>query len=77
MQRIMRVGGGCCIKPPANPCVSRENSCKTTVVLFVILSATQPIDFVIANGNGLTTLDNIVTVSSALINICDSVIPFE
>jgi hypothetical protein len=44
---------------------------------YAILGATQPIDFVTARGNGPTTLDKIVTVSSALINICDSVVPFE
>lgn len=41
-----------------------------------ILSATQPIDFVVSKG-GKTTLDKIVTVSCALNNMCDSVVPFE
>ena len=42
-----------------------------------ILSATQPIDFVVSKGMDKTTLDKVVTVSCALINICDSVVPFE
>ena len=29
-----RGGGSCCVELPANPCVSRENGCKMTVVLF-------------------------------------------
>ncbi|XP_046862061.1 uncharacterized protein LOC124455472 [Xenia sp. Carnegie-2017] len=41
-----------------------------------ILSATQPIDFVVSKG-GKTTLDKIVTVSCALNNMCDSVVLFE
>ena len=34
MRMIGRGGEGCCVEPPANPCASRENSCKTTVVKF-------------------------------------------
>ena len=45
---------------------------------YFILSATQPIDFVISSsGETKTTLDKIVSVSCALVNICDSVVPFE
>ena len=44
---------------------------------YSILSATQPIDFVISNGNETPTLDKIVYVCSALINICESVVPFD
>ena len=33
MQRIVTGGRGCYVEPPANPCVSRENSRKTTVVV--------------------------------------------
>ena len=42
---------------------------------FSILSATQPIDFVTTRN--VTTLDQIVTISFALVNIFDSVVPFE
>ena len=44
---------------------------------YSILSATQPISFVLSKENSCTTLDKIVHVCSALINICDSVVPFE
>ena len=45
---------------------------------YSILSATQPIGFVIStSGETKTTLDKIVSVSCALVNICDSVVPFE
>ena len=44
---------------------------------YSILSATQPIDFVISENNAETTLDKIVHVACALINMCDSVVPFD
>lgn len=44
---------------------------------YSLLSDTQPVDFVISTDNEETTLDKIVTVSCALINMCDSVIPFD
>lgn len=44
---------------------------------YSILNATQPISFVLSRDNSSTTLDKIVHVCSALINICDSVVPFE
>ncbi len=44
---------------------------------YSLLSDTQPIDFVISTDGKETTLDKIVTVSCALVNICDSVIPFD
>ena len=44
---------------------------------YSILNATQPITFVLSKDNSCTTLDKIVHVCSALINICDSVVPFE
>ena len=37
MQRIRRGGEGCCVEPPANPCISRENSHKMTVVVVVVV----------------------------------------
>ena len=43
---------------------------------FSILSATQPIDFVTTRNGDVTTLDKIVTICCALVNICDSVVPF-
>ena len=42
-----------------------------------ILSATQPIDFEAMRNGDVTTLDKIVTICCALVNICDSVVPFE
>ena len=44
---------------------------------YSILSATQPIDFVKARDDDKTILDKIVSVSCALTNMCDSVVPFE
>ena len=41
------------------------------------LGATQPIDFLMFVNNEETTQDKIVHVSCALINICDSVVPFD
>jgi hypothetical protein len=43
---------------------------------YKILSATQPIEFITAREDS-TSLDKIVCVCCALINICDSVVPFE
>lgn len=43
---------------------------------YSLLNATQPIDFV-SSADETTTLDKIVHVSCALINMCDSVIPFD
>ena len=43
---------------------------------FSRLSATQPIEFVSSTEN-VTTLDKIVHVACCLINMCDSVIPFD
>ncbi len=45
---------------------------------FTMLSSSQPIEFItITSQSSVTTLDKIVLVSCALINICNSVIPFE
>jgi hypothetical protein len=44
---------------------------------YSLLSATQPVDFVMSDSNETPILDKIVTVSCALINICDSVVPFD
>lgn len=44
---------------------------------YSILNTTQPISFVMSRDNTPTTLDKIVYVSSALTNICNSVVPFE
>ena len=43
---------------------------------YSILSSTQPIDFVNSNRE-VTTLDKIVCVTCALINTCNSVVPFD
>ena len=44
---------------------------------YSILGATQPIDFVTVRNGDVTTLDKIVTICCTLVNICDSVVPFE
>ena len=45
---------------------------------YTMLSATQPIEFVNAEREDMVaTLDKIVLVSCSLINICNSVVPFE
>ena len=44
---------------------------------FSLLSATQPIDFLISTDESKTLLDKIVCVSCALVNMCNSVIPFD
>ena len=44
---------------------------------YSLLHATQPIDFVMSINNEETTLHKIVHASCAIINICDSVVPFE
>ena len=47
---------------------------------YSILNGTLPIDYLLSKGDGtekLTTLDKIVHVVSALINLCPSVVPLE
>ena len=45
---------------------------------YQILSHTQPIDYLITcNGEDRPMLDKIVKVSCALVNLCDSVVPFD
>ncbi len=44
---------------------------------YTILSSTQPIDYVLSSDEQETILDKIVCVACALINICDSVVPFN
>ena len=46
---------------------------------YSILSATQPIDFVTSkDGNvNVPTLDKIVCICCALVNLCDSVVQFD
>ena len=44
---------------------------------YSILSATQPIDFVTVRNGDAITLDKIVTTCCALVNMCDSVVPFD
>ncbi len=43
---------------------------------YTIINSTQPIDYV-QSDEQQTTLDKIVCVACALINICDSVVPFN
>ena len=45
---------------------------------YTILSDTLPMDYVISKeGQSVPILDKIVLVSCALVNFCDSVIPFD
>ena len=44
---------------------------------YSILFATQPIDFVTVRNGDVITLDKIVTICCALVNLSDSVVPFE
>lgn len=44
---------------------------------YTILNSTLPIDFLKTDGEKFSTIDKIVTVSCALTNLCDSVIPVE
>ena len=61
--------------------VSLQNPCITLLYSLLslhrfTLNATQPINFVsVANQDTVTTLDEIVLVACALINVCDSVVP--
>lgn len=49
------------------------NLCKK----YSILQDTQPVYFVTSVNGNPTTLDKMVLTSCALINICDSVVPFD
>ena len=42
---------------------------------YAILSTTQPVDYLIPNSECVTTVDKMVTVCCALINMCNSVVP--
>ena len=44
---------------------------------YTFLSATLPIDFITHRNEGVPMIDSVVVVCCALINVCDSVIPFE
>ena len=44
---------------------------------YSILGATQPIDSVSFGNGEVTTSDKVVTSCCALVNLCDSVVPFE
>ena len=44
---------------------------------YTLLNSTVPVDFVNSGSGENTTLDKIVVVACALINLCDSVVPFE
>ena len=44
---------------------------------YSILSATQPIQFLMSSDESKCLLDKIVHVCCALINMCDSVVPFD
>ena len=61
----------------ANVCIHVERVIGNICKKYSILSATQPIDFVTVRNGDATTLDKIVTSCCALVNICDSVVPFD
>ena len=44
---------------------------------YTFLSGTLPIDFITHKSNGVPMIDSIVVVCCALVNLCDSVIPFD
>ena len=44
---------------------------------YAIFSGTQPIDFLIPRDDGIPILDKIVSVCCSLVNVCDSVVPFD
>ena len=44
---------------------------------YTLLTGTQPIDFLISRGNDIPMLDKVVLVCCALVNLCDSIVPFD
>lgn len=44
---------------------------------YAIFSGTQPNDFLIPRDDGVPILDKIVSVCCSLVNVCDSVVPFD
>ena len=44
---------------------------------YTFLRGIQPVDFLIAREDGVPLLDKVVFVCCALINVCDSVVPFD
>ena len=44
---------------------------------YTFLHGTQPVDFLTAREDGVPLLDKVVLVCCALVNICDSVVPFD
>ena len=61
----------------ANVRIHVERVIRNILKKYSILSATQPIDFVTVRNGDATTLDKIVTSFCALVNMCDSVVPFD
>lgn len=61
----------------ANVCIHVERVIGNIRKKYSILSATQPIDFVTVRNGDVTTLDKIITSCCALVNMCDSVVPFD
>ena len=44
---------------------------------YTFLTGIQPIDFLISRGDGIPMLDKVVLVCCALVDLCDSVVPFD
>ena len=61
----------------ANVLIHVEQVIRNVRKNYFLLNATQPIDFMMSVNNEESTLDKIVYVSGALINICDSVVLFD
>ena len=62
----------------ANICIHVERLIGSICQKYVFLSATQPIDLLsVEDESILPTLDKIVHVCCALINLCDSVVPTD
>ena len=47
------------------------------LIQYTFLSGTQPIDFITPREDGVALLHKLVFVCCALINMCDSVVPFD
>ena len=48
-----------------------------TICQYTFFTGTQPIDFITPRKGGVALLDKVVSVCCALINVCDSAIPFD
>ena len=61
----------------ANVCIHVERVVGIIRQKYTILSGKLPIDFVTPRADGIPLINKIVFVCCALVNMCDSVIPFD